>query len=79
MATNQKPYDEQDIIEKLRNRSEIRRAIGRKQDGKPDRIADTCDEAANEIEKLRSQLTLLQFNYKHLLSMIGHKNGSDNS
>lgn len=51
-----KPYEQQDIVEKLRNRAEIRRKIGRKPDGKPDRIADTCEEAANEIEHLRALL-----------------------
>lgn len=51
-----KPYEHQDIVEKLRNRAEIRRKIGRKPDGKPDRIADTCEQAANEIERLRELL-----------------------
>lgn len=44
-----------DLIERLRIRAQIRRQIpGRKsvQEGKPDRLADLLDEAANELEKL---------------------------
>lgn len=47
---------EQDIVYRLRKRAEIRRQIpGRKsvQEGRPDRIADILDEAAEEIERLR--------------------------
>lgn len=54
-----KPFEEQDIVEKLRTRAEIRRNIpGRRsvQEGAPDRIADLCDEAADEILKLRMYL-----------------------
>ena len=46
----------EDIIYRLRKRAEIRRQIpSRKsvQEGKPDRIADILEEAANEIERLR--------------------------
>jgi hypothetical protein len=45
-----------DIVERLRIRAAIRRRIpGRKsvQEGKPDRLADLLDEAADEIERLR--------------------------
>lgn len=45
-----------DIVFRLRKRAEIRRQIpDRKsvQEGKPDRIADLLEEAANEIEELR--------------------------
>lgn len=48
------------LVERLRKRAEIRRQIpSRKsvQEGKPDRLADLLDEAANEIEELRSILT----------------------
>lgn len=48
--------DETDIVYRLRKRAEIRRQIaGRKsvQEGKPDRLADLLDEAAQEIETLR--------------------------
>ena len=50
--------DEDDVVYRLRKRAEIRRQIpGRKsvQEGKPDRIADLFDEAANEIENLRGK------------------------
>ncbi|UTU09712.1 hypothetical protein CcrBL47_gp428 [Caulobacter phage BL47] len=48
--------DETDIVYRLRKRAEIRRQIpGRKsvEEGKPDRMADLLDEAAEEIERLR--------------------------
>jgi hypothetical protein len=51
--------NEQDIVYRLRKRAEIRRQIpGRKsvQEGKPDRIAEILEQAADEIELLRSQL-----------------------
>lgn len=44
----------EDITYRLRKRAEIRRQISTHksvQEGKPDRIADLLDEAANEIEK----------------------------
>jgi hypothetical protein len=52
-----KPFEEQDITEKLRIRADIRRnAKGRKsvEEGKPDRLAVLLDEAANEIDRLRA-------------------------
>lgn len=48
--------NEQDLLYRLRKRAEIRRQIpGRKsvEEGKPDRIADILDEAADEIERLK--------------------------
>lgn len=45
-----------DIVYRLRKRAEIRRQIkDRKsvQEGKPDRISDLLEEAANNIEQLR--------------------------
>lgn len=47
---------EEDLVYRLRKRAEIRRQIpSRKsvQEGKPDRMADLLEEAANEIERLR--------------------------
>ncbi len=47
--------NEQDIVYRLRKRAEIRRQIqSRKsvQEGKPDRISDILEEAADEIERL---------------------------
>lgn len=49
---------EDDLVYRLRKRAEIRRQIpSRKsvQEGKPDRIADILEEAANEIERLRNE------------------------
>lgn len=50
------PVAEQSLVFRLRKRAEIRRQIpGRLAavEGKPDRIADLLDEAANEIERLQ--------------------------
>ena len=57
--------NENDIVYRLRKRAEIRRQIqDRKsvQEGKPDRIADILNEAANEIVRLRE----FEFMYKEL-------------
>ena len=48
---------EESLIYRLRKRSEIRRNIDTRksvQEGKPDRIADLLEEAADEIYKLES-------------------------
>ena len=53
---NVRPVIEQPLIYRLRKRAEIRRQIpGRLAviEGKPDKIADLLEEAANEIEQLR--------------------------
>lgn len=50
------PVAEQSLVFRLRKRAEIRRQIpGRLAavEGKPDRIADLLDEAADEIERLQ--------------------------
>lgn len=47
----------EDLIFRLRERARIRRQIATRksvQEGKPDRIADLLEEAADEIEFLRS-------------------------
>lgn len=57
---SQLPVSEQSLIFRLRKRAEIRRQIqGRKsvEEGKPDRIADLLEEAANEIERLRIEMS----------------------
>ena len=49
------PVNQQSLVFRLRKRAEIRRQIqGRKsvEVGKPDRIADLLEEAANRIEEL---------------------------
>ena len=51
------PVSEQSLVYRLRKRAEIRRQIqGRKsvEEGKPDRISDLLEEAANEIERLKN-------------------------
>lgn len=51
--------DLNDLVYRLKKRAEIRRQIpGRKsvEEGKPDRIADILEEAAQEIERLRENI-----------------------
>ena len=46
----------EDLITRLRKRAEIRKQIASRksvQEGKPDRLADLLDEAANKIESLQ--------------------------
>ena len=50
------PVAEQSLVFRLRKRAEIRRQIQDRKsvaEGKPDRIADLLEEAANEIERLQ--------------------------
>ena len=52
------PVEQQSLVFRLRKRAEIRRQISTRksvQEGKPDRLADLLDEAANEIEKLTNR------------------------
>ena len=56
------PVAEQSLLFRLRKRAEIRRQIpGRLAvvEGKPDKIANLLDEAANEIEKLEQTIANL--------------------
>jgi len=51
--------DTADLVFRLRKRAEIRRQITTRksvQEGKPDRIADLLEEAANEIVRLQKEL-----------------------
>lgn len=51
--------NEESLVYRLRKRAEIRRQIpDRKsvQEGRPDRIADILEEAADRIEKLEQEL-----------------------
>ena len=53
-------HEDYDLVYRLRKRAEIRRQIpSRKsvQEGKPDRIADLLEEAADEIERLKTQVS----------------------
>lgn len=55
--------DEQDIVYRLRKRAEIRRQISTRksvQEGKPDRMSDLLEEAADEIEGLTKIIDYLQ-------------------
>ena len=57
---NHLPVAEQSLVFRLRKRAEIRRQIqDRKsvQEGRPDRIADLLEEAADEIERLKGSVT----------------------
>jgi hypothetical protein len=50
--------DETDLVYRLRERARIRRQISSRksvQEGKPDRIADLLEEAANELEKMKEK------------------------
>lgn len=54
-----KPVEEQTLIERLRNRAAIRRDIQTRksvQEGKPDRLSDLLDEAADRIEALEQDV-----------------------
>lgn len=56
-----KPIEEQTLVERLRIRASIRRSNTERksvQEGKPDRIADLLEEAANEIERLESTIEM---------------------
>ena len=56
------PVEKQSLVFRLRKRAEIRRQIASRksvQEGKPDRLADLLDEAANEIEKLLHTVKLI--------------------
>ena len=53
--------NEEDLVYRLRKRAEIRRQISTRksvQEGKPDRMSDLLDEAANEIERLRNNVEI---------------------
>lgn len=48
----------EDLVYRLRKRAEIRRQINTRksvQEGKPDKIADLLEEAADEIDRYRIQ------------------------
>ena len=54
------PNNEEDLVYRLRLRAEIRKQIPTRksvQEGKPDRIAELLEEAADEIERLRNERT----------------------
>lgn len=52
----------EDLVYRLKKRAEIRRQISTRksvQEGAPDRLSDLLEEAATEIENLRSTVVLL--------------------
>ena len=65
---------EEPLVYRLRKRAEIRRSIPTRksvQEGKPDRIADLLDEAANEIEELQEAI----YNYELTVARLEHRLG----
>ena len=58
--------DENDIVYRLKKRAEIRRQISTRksvQEGKPDRISDLLEEAAEMIELLRKEIKAWEDDY----------------
>ena len=56
--------NEQDLVERLRKRAEIRRQIPTRksvQENQPDRISDLLEEAAREIQMLRNVNEILMW------------------
>ena len=78
------PVSEQSLLFRLRKRAEIRRQIqGRKsvEEGKPDRIADLLEEAADEIERLNGISRDLMIKHHPILDtekIIKHYEEEDN-
>lgn len=71
------PVSEQSLVYRLRKRAEIRRQIqDRKsvQEGKPDRIADLLEEAANQIEQLQTEVTDLQDRFDEIAIYLPPEN-----
>ena len=57
------PYEQQSLVYRLRKRAEIRRQISSRksvQEGRPDRLSDLLEEAADELESLHQQVTALK-------------------
>jgi hypothetical protein len=56
--------DKKDVVYRLKKRADIRRQIKTRksvQEGAPDRLSDLLEEAAEEIEMLRSCINMVQF------------------
>ena len=65
---------EESLVYRLRKRAEIRRNIPHRksvQEGKPDRIAELLDEAANEIEELQEAI----YNYEITVDRLERRLG----
>ena len=64
---------EQDLVTRLVTRAQIRRQIPSRrsvQEGKPDRIADLLDEAAQEIQRLESELLVRDKQVQNLMDQL---------
>ena len=71
-------YMEDDLVYRLRKRAEIRRQIANRksvQEGKPDRISDLLEEAANEIERLNNIKAVIDRNTDNKEYSIGTEEG----
>jgi len=67
---------EQSLVERLRIRANIRRSISTRksvQEGKPDKIADLLEEAADYIEQQQSEISGLEYMYEYLSNKIGYE------
>lgn len=56
--------NEQDLVYRLEKRAEIRRQISTRksvEEGKPDRISDLLEEAADEIKRLRDKVKVMEW------------------
>jgi polyhydroxyalkanoate synthesis regulator phasin len=65
---------EESLIYRLRKRAEIRRSINSRksvQEGKPDRISDLLEEAANEIHRLKNFVVELDESIDRLQRRLG--------
>ena len=69
---------EEDLVFRLRKRAEIRRQIADRksvQEGKPDRLSDLLEEAANEIERLNNIKAGIDRNTDNKEYSIGSEEG----
>ena len=65
---------EESLVYRLKKRAEIRRSIQHRksvQEGKPDRIADLLEEAANEIENAVAKDLIARGDNKRSTSEVG--------
>ena len=70
-----KPIEEQTLVERLRIRASIRRNNTERksvQEGKPDRIADLLDEAANRLESYEEHIALCENHIDYQNNSIGN-------
>lgn len=66
----------EDIVDRLRKRATIRRSISTRksvQEGKPDRLSDLLEEAANVIENLRKEYDILDMELQSVQEYWHHR------